>query len=62
MGAVLLAICHLVGAAGRLWAVAGDNLTIIRGNTDGDPARSLEIAIQDGGVLAQAYTAADFLV
>ena len=47
---------------GRLWAVDVGNLTIIRGNTAGDTAPELEIAIQDGNVHASAYTSADFLV
>ena len=49
-------------AARRLWAVDVGNLTIIRGNTGGDAAPELEIAIQDGNVRALAYTTADFLV
>ena len=34
--------------------------TIVRGNTDADAAFELEVVIEDGGVLASAYSAADF--
>ena len=43
-------------AVGQLWAVDVGNLTIIRGNTGGDTAPELEIAILDGNVHASAYT------
>ncbi len=47
---------------GRLWAATSSSNTLIRGNTDNDTAAELEVLIQDGTVLASAYTAADFLV
>ena len=46
---------------GHLWAVDVGIQTIIRGNTGGDAAPELQIAILDGIVHASAYTAADFL-
>ena len=47
---------------GRLWAVNSGTTTLIRGNTDGDAAAEFEVAIADAGVLANAYTAHDFIV
>lgn len=49
-------------AVGRLWAVDSGDLTLIRGNVDGDAAVEFEIAIDDGAVRASAYTAADFIL
>ena len=34
----------------------------VRGNTDGDAAFELVINIDDGGVNANSYTAADFIL
>jgi hypothetical protein len=34
----------------------------VRGNVDPDAAFEFEIVIEDGGVLASAYTAADFFL
>lgn len=47
---------------GRLWATTSGTLTLIRGNTDTDAAAEFELAIDDGGVTASAYAAADFLL
>ena len=35
---------------------------MIRGNTDRDAGFEFEIVIEDGGVLASAYRAADFIL
>jgi serralysin len=45
-----------------LWLGAAGTDTVIWGNTDADAAAELEIRIVDGGVLASAYSAADFIV
>jgi Ca2+-binding RTX toxin-like protein len=45
---------------GRLWAINSGDLTVIRGSVDGDPAPEFALAIDDGAVLASAYTADDF--
>jgi Ca2+-binding RTX toxin-like protein len=50
-----------VGTRG-LWLANAGAETVIFGNTDADAAAELEIRIADGGVLASAYTAADFIV
>jgi Ca2+-binding RTX toxin-like protein len=50
---------------GRLWAIneAGTNNTLILGNIDNVAGAEFAIRIEDGaGVLASAYTAADFIV
>ena len=47
---------------GRLWAVNSGDTTLIRGNTDGDAAAEIEIAILDGAVKANAYAALDFIL
>ena len=47
---------------GKLWAVNIGMDTRIRGNIDNDAAVEFEFAILDGGVMAAAYTAADFLL
>jgi Ca2+-binding RTX toxin-like protein len=47
---------------GRLWAVNVGMDTRIRGNIDADAAVEFEFAILDGGVLAAAYTADDFVL
>ncbi len=47
---------------GHLWLVEVGNVTLVRGNVDGDAAVEFEIAIHDGAVRASAYAAADFLL
>lgn len=47
---------------GRIWVVTEGTNTVIRGNTDRDAGFELEIVIEDGGVLASAYRAADFIL
>ena len=47
---------------GRLWAINSGTTTLICGNTDADAVIEFQFAIEDGAVLASAYTAADFLV
>ena len=46
---------------GHLWLVNSGDLTLLRGNMDGDGAVEFEVAIEDGAVKAPAYTHADFL-
>lgn len=51
------------GATGTLWVVnIGGGMSQVRGNTDGDAAFELQINIDDGGVSANAYRAADFIL
>ena len=47
--------------AARQWLVNSGNLTLIRGNVDGDNGIEFEIAVEDGSVAASVYTRADFL-
>lgn len=47
---------------GWLWAVAEGDRTVIFGNVDDDAAPEFAVAIQDGGELAAAYTADDFIL
>lgn len=47
---------------GRLSVVNDGNVSVVRGNTDNDGTFELLIRIEDGGVLANAYTAADFIL
>ena len=44
----------------RLWVETVGTDTHVRGNVDGDADAEIDIVIEDGGVLATAYTAADF--
>lgn len=46
---------------GHLWMVDSGDVTLVRGNVDGDSAVEFEVAIEDGAVKASAYTHADFL-
>lgn len=47
---------------GRLWAENLGSLTLIRGNTDPDSTPEIEIAIEDGTIIATAYNSADFIL
>ena len=47
---------------GRLWAVNVGTNTCIRGNVDNDVTTEFELLIEDGAVLASAYSAADFFL
>jgi serralysin len=47
---------------GRVSAVASGTNTLIRANTDNDAAFEFELLIEDGGVLASAYKALDFIL
>lgn len=47
---------------GHLSLVNAGGNTLLRGNTDADAAFEVEITIEDGGVLASAYRAADFIL
>lgn len=49
------------GVAGGLWLDDVGGVTYVRAQTDGVGA-DVEIAIEDGAVLASAYTAADFIL
>jgi len=48
--------------AGGLAVVDLDGRTLVRGNTDADAAFEFEFLIEDGGVRASAYAAADFIL
>jgi serralysin len=48
--------------AGSLWLVDVDGTTHVRGDVNGRPSPDFGILIEDGAVLASAYTAADFLL
>ena len=48
--------------AGGLRVLTSGTDTVIRGNTDRDAGYEFEIVIEDGGVLASAYRAADFIL
>jgi hypothetical protein len=52
----------LPGTKGHIWCVNAGSTTRVRGNIDNDAAAELQINIADGGVLANAYTAADFFL
>lgn len=47
---------------GHLSVVSSGANSIVHGNIDGDAAFEVEIVIEDGGVLASAYRAADFIL
>ena len=47
---------------GRLSVANIGDQTIVRGNVDNDAAFEFELAIDDAGVKASAYTAADFIL
>lgn len=47
---------------GRLSVVNDGNVSVVRGNTDNDGTFELLIRIEDGGVLAAAYNASDFIL
>ena len=49
-------------AAGRLRAVNENGNTVLLGNVDADATMELRIVLQDGTVLASAYTAADVIL
>lgn len=48
--------------AGHLSLVDSGGDTFVRGNVDGDGAFEFQLRIEDGAVLASAYTAADFVL
>ena len=48
--------------AGRLWVETVGTDTHVRGNIDDVAGAEIDIVIEDGGVPASAYTAADFLL
>ena len=51
------------GGQGTLWVVnLGNGMSQVRGNTDGDAAFELQINIDDAGINANAYRAADFIL
>jgi hypothetical protein len=52
----------LPGTKGHLWCVNAGTTTRVLGNIDNDAAVELQINIVDDGVLANAYTAADFFL
>ena len=47
---------------GRVSLVNSGSDTVVRCNTDKDAAFELELVIEDGGVLAAAYRAVDFIL
>jgi hypothetical protein len=47
---------------GRLSVATSGSNSIVRGNTDKDAAFEFELVIEDGGVLASAYKALDFVL
>lgn len=49
-------------SAGHLWAVDRGTTTTILANVDSDPGADFRLDILDGGVLAAAYGAADFIL
>lgn len=48
--------------AGRVSVVSVGADSLVRANTDGDAAFEVEILIEDGGLLASAYKAGDFIL
>jgi serralysin len=46
----------------RVWCVNAGNVTRVFANTDSDAAAEFQLNILDGGVLASAYKAADFIL
>ena len=48
--------------AGRVSLVNSGSNTLLRCNVDGDAAFELELLIEDGGILASAYKALDFVL
>ena len=47
---------------GRVSVVASGSNSLVRANTDGDAAFEFELLIEDGGILASAYKAGDFIL
>ena len=47
---------------GRVSLVNSGGNTLVRCNIDGDAAFEFELLIEDGGVLASAYRAGDFIL
>ena len=47
---------------GRLRVIDLAGSSLVQGNSDGDADFEFTLLIMDGGVLASAYTAADFLL
>ncbi|PZO69651.1 MAG: hypothetical protein DI640_15280 [Sphingomonas taxi] len=47
---------------GRVSVVTVGSDSLVRANTDGDAAFELETLIEDGGLLASAYKAGDFIL
>lgn len=50
------------GGIGRVSVVASGTDSLVHCNVDGDAAFEFELAIEDGGVLASAYKALDFVL
>ncbi|PZQ47772.1 MAG: hypothetical protein DI556_16285 [Rhodovulum sulfidophilum] len=48
--------------AGHLWLTESGTNTIVNANIDGDAAIEFQLVIEDGGVRASAYSAADFIL
>jgi Ca2+-binding RTX toxin-like protein len=48
--------------AGRVSLIDSGGNTIVRCNIDGDSAFEMEVVIEDGGILAAAYKAGDFIL
>ncbi len=49
-------------ARGHLWLTESGTNTIVNGNIDNDATVEFQLVIEDGGVRASAYTAADFIL
>jgi len=47
---------------GQIWLAETGGDTILRGNTDGDPAAEFDIVIRDGAITAYQYIGADFIL
>lgn len=47
---------------GHLWLTESGASTLVNGNTDNDVAIEFQLVIEDSGVRASAYTAADFVL
>jgi len=55
-------IFGLPGSKGHLWCVNSGTNTRVLGNVDNDAAVEFQLDIVDGGVLANAYVAGDFIL
>jgi hypothetical protein len=47
---------------GYLWLSGAGDLTVVNGNTDGDAAPELAVALADFATLPADYAASDFLL